>query len=102
MRAGLLLLPLAGGCNALFGLDPAQVGDDVPGDGGVGDDSGPRPDAPSAELATVFGASLDYTQAGSTVSGRRDRRTSRKWTSNPRSASRWQDRTYQPPWLRMP
>jgi hypothetical protein len=65
MRAGWLLLTLAG-CNALFGLEPAQLG----GDGGATVDADPgAPDAGGIP-GIVFGLSKDYTQDGSTVQHR--------------------------------
>ena len=65
MRLALLILPLLGGCNAIFGLDPTSLagGDDaaVDTDGGAGDDAGRTVDANPAMTGRIWAMNADYT-----------------------------------------
>jgi hypothetical protein len=73
VRGFLLLLPLLGGCNAIFGLDPTSLagGDDaaVDTDGSAGDDAGRTIDANPALSARIWALSIDYIQLAQVVQG---------------------------------
>jgi hypothetical protein len=71
VRLGLLLLPLLGGCNAIFGLDPTtRVEDDAGTDrDGAVVDAGETIDADPALTARIWALDIDYIQLAQVFEG---------------------------------